>query len=208
MQFCARARKNAVGDLIHRLPDYLLAALRAVRQPGARKQKTHIIVYLRHRAHGGTGVMRSGLLVYGHRRRKPFDILHVRLLHLPEELARVTGQALHIPALPLRENGIEGKRRLAAARKPGEHHQLVARYLQVDVFKVIFLCAFYEYLFHFTFFLWRAAHARAMLFEFFDLLFQLVHLVAQLYRALEIQRGGRRFHQSFEAFYLTNEVFR
>src|SRR5262249_3063730 len=36
---------------------------------------------------------------------------------------------------------VEGERRLARAREPGEHHQLVARDLDVDVLEIVLACA-------------------------------------------------------------------
>ena len=82
-------RQNAVGDLIDGLLLYLLAALGAMHLAHTRVQQTQIVVYLRHRADGGTGIVGSGLLIDGDRRRKPVDVVDVGLVHLPEELARI-----------------------------------------------------------------------------------------------------------------------
>ena len=45
-------------------------------------------------------------------------------------------------------------------------------------------------------------------FQFLYLLFQFVHFVAEFDGALEIQRRGRGFHQSFEPFDFLNQVLR
>ena len=48
---------NAVDDLIHRLLADLLAALGAVGRAHSRPQKAHIVIDLRHRTHGGAGIL-------------------------------------------------------------------------------------------------------------------------------------------------------
>ena len=65
LQFHAGAGHDPVRDLIHRLPHYLSAALRTMRYACARVKQTHVVVYLRHRAHGGAGIAGSGFLIYG-----------------------------------------------------------------------------------------------------------------------------------------------
>ena len=149
LQFRSAAGHYFVRNLVHGLPDDFPAAFRTMRHADARVKQTHIVVYLRHRAHGGTRVVRSGFLVDGNGGREPLDVFDVRFLHLSEELTRIAGQALHISALSFRENGVECKRRFSAARKPRKHHEFVARDFEVDVFQIVFLCAFDEYLFHF-----------------------------------------------------------
>ena len=55
----------------------------------------------------------------------------------PEELAGVGRQRLDVAALALGVDGVEGERRLARARQPGEDDELVARQLEVDVAQVV-----------------------------------------------------------------------
>ena len=100
---------DLVRHLIHRLPADLSAALRAVGNADSRVEKSQVIVYLRHRSHGRSGVPVRRLLVYGYGRRKSLDALHIRLLHLSKELSRIGGQGLHVPPLALRIDGIEGQ---------------------------------------------------------------------------------------------------
>src|SRR5262249_46329033 len=61
----------------------------------------------------------------------------VRLLHHLQELPGVGGERLHVAALALGIDGVEGERRLARAGQPGEHHELVARDLDVDALEVV-----------------------------------------------------------------------
>jgi hypothetical protein len=109
----------------------------AVRGADARVQQAQVVVDLGHGAHGRTRVVRGGLLLDGDRRRQAFDHVHVRLFHQLQELARIGRQRLDIAALALRVQGVERQRRLAGAGQAGDHDQLVAWQVEVDVFQVV-----------------------------------------------------------------------
>ena len=110
--------------------------------PTRANKQAQVVVYLGGGAHGGARVLAGGLLVDGHGRRQAVDAVQVGLVHLPQEHARVAGEALHVAALPFGVHGVEGQAGLARARKPREHDQLVARYGEVDVLQVVLACAF------------------------------------------------------------------
>ena len=57
--------------------------------------------------------------------------------HLAEELPRVAGQRFNVAALTLGVDRVKRQGRFARAGQAGEHHQLVARNLDVDVFQVV-----------------------------------------------------------------------
>ncbi len=76
---------------------------------GSGVQKPHIVVDLRHGAHRRTWVPVGGFLVDGDRRGQALDALHIRLLHLPQELAGVGGEGLHVTPLALRVDRIKGQ---------------------------------------------------------------------------------------------------
>ena len=80
---------HSVYYLVYRLLLHGLTALVAIHVPRLGIEQTQVVVYLRHRAHGGTRVMRSRLLVNGDSGRKTLYRVHVRLVHYAEELARV-----------------------------------------------------------------------------------------------------------------------
>jgi len=84
-----------------------------VRLAGARKEHPQVVDDLGQRAHGRAPPASDGLLVDGDRRGQPLDSIDVRLLHLPEELARVSGQRLEEAPLPFAEQRVERQRRLA-----------------------------------------------------------------------------------------------
>ena len=126
-----------VDNLLHGLGLHLPPARVTEHVADARVEQAQVVVDLGHRADGRARVARGGLLLDGNRRREPLDGIDVGLAHLFEELARVGAQRLHVAPLPLGIDRIESQRALAAAREPGNHHQLVARNLQVDVAQVV-----------------------------------------------------------------------
>ena len=138
-----RERHYLVDYLVDALLAYLLAAFRAVRHTDARPEKAQIIVYLRHGADRGAWVFGGRLLVDGYRWGQAVDIVNVRLVHLAEEHARVGAEALHVAALAFGIYGIEREAGFSAAGEAGYHDQLVSRYLNVDIFQIVFSCAFY-----------------------------------------------------------------
>ena len=130
-------RHQPVNDLVDGLLVNLLAAFRAVRRADARPQQAHIVVDLSDRADRRTRVLRGGLLVDGDGGRQTVNIVHIRLVHLAEELPRVARQRLDVAALTLGIDRVKRQGRFARAGQAGEHHQLVARNLDVDVFQVV-----------------------------------------------------------------------
>ena len=104
---------------------------------GPAEQQAQVVLDLRHRANGGTGVVAGGFLVDRNRRREPLDRIHIGLVHLAQELARIGRETLDVAALALGENRVECQGALAAAAHPGEHHQPVARDRQVNVLEVV-----------------------------------------------------------------------
>ncbi len=138
--------QDAVHDLLGRLLADGLAAGGAVGLADPGVEEAQVVVDLRDRAHGGAGVAAGALLVDGDGRAQPLDLVHVRLLHQAQELAGVGGEGLHVAALALRVDGVEGQAALAAAAQPGDHHQLVPGNGQVDVFQVVFPGAAYDQL--------------------------------------------------------------
>jgi hypothetical protein len=65
-------------------------------------------------------------------------MIHVGLSHYVKELAGIGRQALDIAALSLGIDRIKGEAGLARTGKPGNHNQLVARNVHVDVLEVVF----------------------------------------------------------------------
>ena len=133
--------QHRVHDLLGGLPGDLAAALWAVDHSDAGVQEPQVVVNLGDGADGRAGIARAPPLVNGDGRGEPLDLVHVRLLHLAEELARVGGEALDVPSLPLGVDGVEGQGGLARPRDAGDDHHLVARDLDGDILQVVLSCA-------------------------------------------------------------------
>ncbi len=105
-----RQREDLIHHLIHALLLDLPAALGAVRNADARIEQTQVVVYLRHRAHRGAGILAGGLLVDGNGGRQAVDIVYIRLFHLAKKHTRIGRQRLDVPALSLRVQRIKRQR--------------------------------------------------------------------------------------------------
>ncbi len=124
----------------HHAVDHLRDGLALDRQAGGRRvgdadageQEAQIVVDLGDGADRRARVLRGRLLLDRDRGRQAGDEIDVRLLHQLEELARVGRQALDVATLAVGVDGIEGERALAGAGQPGDHHQPVARQIEVD----------------------------------------------------------------------------
>jgi hypothetical protein len=88
------------------------AALGAEGPAGSGPEEPQIVLDLRGRPHRGAAGLGGILLLDGHGRGDPLHQVHVRLLHPLQELLGVGGQALHVPALTLGVDGVEGQRAL------------------------------------------------------------------------------------------------
>src|SRR5206468_12983990 len=82
-------------------------------------------------------VARRRLLVDRDRRAQAVDVVDGRLLHHLEELPRVRGERLDVPALPLGVDRVEGKARLPGPREAGDADQAVPRQPDGDVLQVV-----------------------------------------------------------------------
>ena len=130
--------KHPVHDLIHGLPADLLTALGTVGNTYPRPQKTQVVIDLRHRTNGGTGVLGGGFLIDGNGRRKTVDGIHIGLVHLSQKLPGIGAEALHIPALTFRVNGIERQAGFTGTGQTGKDHKLVPWNGKIDVLQVVF----------------------------------------------------------------------
>ena len=132
-----RQRHHLVDDLLGGLRLDRAAAVVAVRMPDASPQQAQVVVDLGDRADGGARVARRRLLVDRDGRREALDRVHVRLVHLTQELARVGRQRLDVAALALRVDRVEREARLARAGQARDHDQRVARQPQVEIPEVV-----------------------------------------------------------------------
>src|SRR5439155_17250747 len=127
-----------------RLPGDRLATDVAVWMADARPQQAQVVVDLGDRADGRARVARRGLLVDRDRRREALDRVHVGLVHLAQELARVGAQRLDVAALALGVDRVERQRGLPRSGQAGDDHQRIARDLDRDVLEVVLAGAGYD----------------------------------------------------------------
>ena len=129
--------QKAVYHLLRSLRDDLRAAHGAGGCAGPREEKAQVIVDLGDGPHRGSRVAVGALLIDRDGRREAFDEIDVRLVHLPKELPRIGGERLHVAALALGEDRIEGEGGLPRTREPGEHDELVPRQIKRDILEIV-----------------------------------------------------------------------
>ena len=130
-------RQHPVDHLRHGLALDRQAGRRRIGHADAGEQQPHVVVDLGDRADGRARVAAGGLLLDRDGRRQAVDLVDVRLLHHLQELAGIGRQPLDVAALALGIDRVEGERRLARARQAGQHDQLVARQVEVDVLEIV-----------------------------------------------------------------------
>ena len=130
-------RQDAVDHLRHGLALDRQAGGGRIGHADARPQEAHVVVDLGDGADGGARVLRGGLLLDGDRGREAVDLVDVRLLHHLQELPGVGRERLDVAALALGVDRVERERGFAGTRQAGDHHQLVARDLDVDVLEIV-----------------------------------------------------------------------
>lgn len=132
-----RELQHLVDDGLRRLARDGTAALGAVRLADAREEQPQVVVDLGDGADRRARVARGRLLVDGDSRGETLDEVHVRLVHLAEELPGVRGQGLHVAPLALGEDRVEGEGGLARPRQAREDDERVAREVERDILQVV-----------------------------------------------------------------------
>ena len=112
----------------------LAPAVGAVDLSGLGEEKTQVVVNLRSRAHRGARMVHRVVLLDGDGGADSLDVVHIGLVHALQELPRVGGEALHVAAVALGVDGVEGERGLARAARPRDDDEVLPRELEGDVF--------------------------------------------------------------------------
>ena len=73
----------------------------------------------------------------GDRGTQTVDGVYIGALHLVKELAGVGGKRLHVTALPLGVNGVEGQGGFAGSAESGDDSQGVTGNFNINVFEVM-----------------------------------------------------------------------
>ena len=129
--------EDAVDDLLGGLAGHRAPADRAVGTADPCVEQPQVVVDLGDGADGRARVARGGLLVDRDGRGEPLDEVHVRLVHLAEELARVGRERFDVAAVALGVDRVESEGGLARSRQPGEDDQAVSRQIEGDVLEVV-----------------------------------------------------------------------
>ena len=133
--------EDVVDHLLHGLAGDGLAANGAVRPAGSGEEEAQIVVDLGDRADRGPGVATAGFLVDGDRRGEPFDVVHIGLFHLAEELAGVGGERLDVASLAFGVDRVEGEGGFTGAGHARDDDELVSGDGDVDVLEVVLASA-------------------------------------------------------------------
>ena len=124
-------------DLLGGLRGDLYVALWAVLHADFGVEQAQVMVYLGDRGHGRFTAATGDALLDGHRGWYAPHNVDLGSTQGLQELPRIGREAFHIAALPLGENDIEGERRLPRTAQPGDHDQLIARDVHLDVFQIM-----------------------------------------------------------------------
>ena len=115
----------------------VLAAVRARGRAAVGEEQAQRVVNLGLRSDRRAGVANPVLLLQRDRRRHRLDGVHVGPVQPLQELPGVGRERLGIPALALGVERVEGQRRLAGPRDPGDDGQPRERDLDRDVLEVV-----------------------------------------------------------------------
>ena len=142
--------EDQVGDLVVGVVDHLLTRDGRIGPRRPRIEKAQEVVDFGDGADRRTGILVGRLLFDGHHGAQTRDLVHVGTLHRPHELPRVGRKGLHIAALSLGIDRVEGQRRFARAREPGDDYQFAARDFEVHIPEVMDPGAeYFDRIFHF-----------------------------------------------------------
>ena len=111
-------RQDVLQDLLGGLARNLVAADGAMRNADGGVEHAQVIVNFGDGADGGARAAAGGFLLDGDGRAQAVDGIDFGPLHLIQELARIGGKRLHVAALALGVDGVEGERGLAGAAQP------------------------------------------------------------------------------------------
>ena len=100
-------------------------------------EQAEIVIHLGHGGHGGFAAAARDALLNGYRRRHAANDVDFRPTKRRQKLPGIGRQAFHIAALPLGKDNVKGQGRFARATEPGDHHELIARNVDVDIFEIV-----------------------------------------------------------------------
>ncbi len=130
--FHDQVHDGCIGVSYHRL-----AGHRRICGRSSGEEKAEKIGDFGYGAHCGAGIVAGGLLLDRYDRAQARDALHRRFFKNSHKVLGVGGKGVHIAALTLGVDGVEGERRLAAAAQSRDYDKFAARYVYIDVLQVV-----------------------------------------------------------------------
>ena len=119
--------EDQVGDLLLGVTHHAFARIVGIGLAYSCVEQAQEVVDLSDGAHCGAWVFVHALLLNADDRAEACDLVYIRTFHVADELSRVCRETLHITALSLGIDGVEGQRRLAASADAGDDYEGVAR---------------------------------------------------------------------------------
>ena len=131
-------REDVLGHVVDVVALHLAARYGREGAADAGEEQFEVVVDLGGGADRRTRVARVDLLLDGDGRRDPRDEVDVGLVDLAQKLPGVGRQALHVAALPLGEDRVEGQGRFARAGEARDDGERVVRDFHLDVSEVVY----------------------------------------------------------------------
>ena len=113
------------------------AALVAVRLAEPGHHQSQVVVDLGDRGDRAAGVLVARPLVDTDRRLQAIDQIDIGSLALVKELPRIDRERLDVLPLPFRKQRVQGQTAFARSAGAGDHHQLLAWDIEVDMLEVM-----------------------------------------------------------------------
>lgn len=133
--------ENALDDRRDTLLRNWHVAFRTVRLPCPCIKQSQVVVDFRCRRKRASNSSGADFLIDTDRRRQPHNRIDVRAFQLRKVLPSSRGKAFEIATLTFCKHRVECERTLSAAANSGDHNQLVARNVDVDVLQIVNSCA-------------------------------------------------------------------
>ena len=131
-------REDVLGHVVDVVALHLAARYGREGAADAGEEQFEVVVDLGGGADRRTRIARVDLLLDGDGRRDPRDEVDVGLVDLAQKLPGVGRQALHVAALPLGEDRVEGQGRFARAGEARDDGERVVRDFHLDVSEVVY----------------------------------------------------------------------
>ena len=140
--FTGALREDALDIVVERALHDAPIVPRAALFAHERPQQTRVVGHFRGGGDRAPRPADTGALLDREDRREAVNEIDVGPLELVEHLTRLGREALHVFAVALRVNRIEGQRRFPRTARPRDHDEFPARNAQLEILQVVLARAF------------------------------------------------------------------